>query len=524
MDLYLDERNVSGTAGGRRAVEALAGPRHRRLLLTNETPHRILIASERGDGRTLQLVGFGNLELTSADVARLDLAPWTDSGLVTVTDVCAGQETDGANWYRPLRGAIDPALRSLTLVLTLAIGVGLPATIAVGRGPDFLRSVALPGILQWAAIAVACVTPAAYYFLFARQRRDLVRETFLRQVLFLDPAVRTKLEAQAKYGTLLDEVYGMRPVPAEAGQRGQAADHGLATPVIVTTLLITAGWLLITLPQPEGSALPGTVRQALTYGFLGSYFFAVNMAFRRYLRADLSPRAYSQIIVRLLTTSLLALVLSAVMAPTGAMAPLYAAAFLAGVVPETAMGIIRQSVAMKILPGSDERHVVTALDGINLYDRSRLLEEGIENVENLAHANLIELMLRTRIPTARLVDLYDQAILYIHLATGDDRPSAEWGRLRRCGIRTATDLVVAEQRLGKADARERDAFMDLLGRDRGVSRLGTILRVLGDDEWMVQLLHWRATFGCALTLEEPCQLEAHLASHGFVDRQRTAAG
>lgn len=57
---------------------------------------------------------------------------------------------------------------------------------------------------------------------------------------------------------------------------------------------------------------------------------------------------------------------------------------------------------------------MTKPEGINLYHRARLMEEGVENIENLAHHDLVDLILRTRIPVSVLIDWVDQAILYLH--------------------------------------------------------------------------------------------------------------
>jgi hypothetical protein len=108
----------------------------------------------------------------------------------------------------------------------------------------------------------------------------------------------------------------------------------------------------------------------------------------------------------------------------------------------------------KIFPNFKAKHPITELEGISLYDQARLSEEGVENVETLAHHNMIELMLRSGIPVARLVDLMDQAILYLH-TTGivtepgpDDKnksPMRGIDILRNEGIRTATDLLAVEK-------------------------------------------------------------------------------
>jgi hypothetical protein len=79
-----------------------------------------------------------------------------------------------------------------------------------------------------------------------------------------------------------------------------------------------------------------------------------------------------------------------------------------------------------------------------VWHETRLEEEDIENVPNMATANFVDLMLNTRVPADRIIDWVDQAILYTHLgadAAGDQRREA----LRKCGIRTASAYVkVAE--------------------------------------------------------------------------------
>ena len=472
--------------------------------LTNLTQHRIQVRAAHPDDLPLEIVGFGTRVLPAEDAGRWNLEPWIARCLVDRDPFrvrVRRRRPAVVDWIPP--AGVEQGLRAGTLLLTLLIAVGIPAIVMLGRGPDFLGQVALPSFLQWAVIAIASFMPAGFFFLFTRLRLGLLRETFRRQVLFLDPAVRTTREADTKYEPLLNEVYGT----------GTGYRFGLALPVVIATGLITAGWLLATLPAPPGMPVPPRMRETILFGFLGAYFFSLNMTFRRYLRADLNPKAYSQVVVRLLTTAVLAMVLSVIVAPAGAAASgaLDAVAFLTGIVPETAMAVIRQSIQQysltrRLAPGTDERHVVTVLDGINLYDRARLLEEGIENVENLAHANMVELMLRTRIPTARIVDLYDQAILYLHLTSGDQPPKEAWATLRRLGIRTASDLIVAHQRL--QGRREYDGLLQVLGAEPpGVPRLGVVLRVLQDDEWMTYIQHWRATFGCVRTLDDPEDLD-----------------
>jgi hypothetical protein len=161
---------------------------------------------------------------------------------------------------------------------------------------------------------------------------------------------------------------------------------------------------------------------------------------------------------------------------------LLALVFFVGVFPETGFTFLREFLQKRVgprLPTLEEKLPLELLDGINIYHRTRLMDEGIDNLENLAHADIIDLMLGTRIPLETLIDWLDQAILMLHLGVGEDRAN-QLAVLRSHGIRTATDL---ERTLRCAV--ERDKLLEILGRESGgPARLQTILDALSDDQWM----------------------------------------
>jgi hypothetical protein len=212
--------------------------------------------------------------------------------------------------------------------------------------------------------------------------------------------------------------------------------------------------------------------------------------------------------------------------------------FFVGFMPQSAMVWLRELLAQdkrgwKMLP-LHEPAPLTDLEGIDLYDRTRLAEEGVNNVEALAHADIVDLMSSTRICAAQLVDWTDQAILYLRVGgdasakechktgvvppiAGSGRPSDpesvpavrhNLGHLRSFGIRTATDLLQAYNqalRRGRDDdgkAREVAALRDALElrspRHPKVRSIQTIIDTLPDEEWFVQVRNWRCTeFGAA---------------------------
>jgi len=395
-----------------------------------------------------------------------------------------------------------------SLILTLGAGFLVPgATVYYFGGVDWAEidasNILLPARLaQYAFIAAASLLPALLYYLFDRRLLGTLRDRFYLDIFRLDPHVATLADVRAKYGRQIDEIYG--PVTQHGGGR---LAPGTRIPIIVTTIVLALGWTLVLTPIGAAAGDLRSVdilgmlspqRSALAFAFLGAYFYGLNMVVRQYVRRDLRPKSYGRITTRVFISIILAWALELI-APPGAALVL---SFLAGIFPETGLLFIIETLRStspeglmaKALPSVQEEHPLTNLEGIDLYDRARLLDEGIANVEALAHHDLIDLMLETRFPVPRLVDWIDQAVLYLHTAeapAGDGLPLR--ARLRRYGIRTATNLETC-----LAAARKRDAATQLLrvaGGEAGdsapaVSRLEVIADALSQDEWMDHVRYW----------------------------------
>jgi hypothetical protein len=394
----------------------------------------------------------------------------------------------------------------LTVVL---IGVVLPALAIVfgadlrtltrhivdlkASGSEYLTLVGRA--MQLAFISIASLLPSLLYFQFDRDRLSTLREKFVHQIFRLDPTMRTQGAITAKYGRLIDEIYG-----PEQSARHRKLLPGRRAPIFVATLLIVLGWLYVLL-NPEVGLTPseGTIgelfvprRSAVAFAFLGAYVFTLFALLRGYVRRDLRPKSYTDISVRILAVVILAWVLELTFRDDTS--GLLGFAFLTGLVPQLGLNKIREMW----LEGSAKRRArkdpaaaafddplpLTDLEGIDLYDRTRLTSEGVTNIEALAHHDLIELMLQTRIPVPRLVDWTDQAILHLHVNDED------LTTLRSYGIRTATDLLSTRDR---AEARKKlDDFLGILGakEDGKPFRMQVILDAMEDEEWMENLRFW----------------------------------
>jgi hypothetical protein len=223
-------------------------------------------------------------------------------------------------------------------------------------------------------------------------------------------------------------------------------------PVIMATIIFALAWTLIVEPElvrsirvlGETSPLSGRPIlpvDALRFGFLGAYGFLILDLGRRYYRDDLKSSAYISATMRIVFASLLIVAIDAAVDPPRRSELLVA--FFIGFFPRAGFTWLRLMVPdglRALLPTLESDYPLDRLEGLNVWYEARLLEEGIESMQHLCSANLVDLMLRTRAPVSRLVDWLDQAFLHLHLPKPKDQPSPAIAKLRRLGIRTATDL------------------------------------------------------------------------------------
>jgi hypothetical protein len=416
-------------------------------------------------------------------------------------------------------------LVAFLLALGGALMVAFPREMKRAFPANPIELVTLGPVLQGVFIIVAATLPALFFYLFTRQKLAGVARKFYRDAMMLDCDVRTDPEAEAKYHDMVRENFGC--------ERGEWVSLRRGVPLLLCTLLMLIGWILAIVPgsRPKDFA---SYFPPMMFGFLGVYFFSLNMVFRRYLQCDLAPTAYMSITVRLVVTLGLVAAVTQLPGLNRDQSPslLNAISFVIGVLPESGLALLQEayrSVA-RVFPFKQNAHPVTRLDGITLYDRERLLEEGIEDVENLAHSDIFKLMVRTPLCTARLVDLFDQAILYLHLIEeGTDRMPLR-KRLREYGVRTATDLLEVTDSATRRPAHNVGVLtiLDDLGVDglkstrNGTSRLQVIATCMRDDEWLPQITYWRKLHSGQLrTATDPSQVLPALPIRAARVRTRT---
>jgi hypothetical protein len=194
-------------------------------------------------------------------------------------------------------------------------------------------------------------------------------------------------------------------------------------PVFLTTAALAVCWTAV-LWSPRFTSSPASFWDVLKFGFLGAYSFILQMLVRRFFQSDLRPAAYANALLRLIVVLILVAALYQILPhdnPRGAAA----VAFVIGFFPLAGMQAIQRFAATAlrvVVPSLNPPYPLNQIDGLSVWYEARLLEEGIEDMQSLATANFVDVILHTRVPVGRLVDWVDQAHLYLHL----DRLEGTW--------------------------------------------------------------------------------------------------
>ena len=400
---------------------------------------------------------------------------------------------------------IPPVQRRLTL-LTPAKRAGLFIFVVMPLVVLAVASVAaLPArwqtiSLRTVFVVVVCLLPAAMWYLFiANQKASLLNEYLanLQRLGLLrheggggdpqsDPDRTRRVSGylqkfEAVYGPLSPGVFDdvLADQPRIYSRSDADATTPLATttvPVLLSTVLVTLGWL-VTLPfqvpdaqalLPDGAPETADWAQALspvstpaTFAFLGAYFFSLQMIFRRYLLKDLHGSAYVATSMRLILAVIGIWVLARVAGELlwTSSWQILTIAFVVGVFPRVLWQIMETlftRVTSVAVPSLQAGLPLTDLDGLTVWHETRLEEEDIENVPNMATADIPGLLVSTPYPPERVIDWVDQAILLTQLGPAEARGSTGRTdevstRLRALGIRSASALVAAAGSDGGAE-------------------------------------------------------------------------
>jgi hypothetical protein len=249
----------------------------------------------------------------------------------------------------------------------------------------------------------------------------------------------------------------------------------------------------------------------VNFAFLGAYFFSLQMLFRRYIRRDLSGGFYAAMAIRILlavtgTWAVLAawsLVVGPAPAGDGAAQAADAPAwqfqgtlvlgFVVGFFPRVVWQAVKSAFSRLTswaLPSLDTPLPLSDLDGLSIWHETRLEEEDVESIPNMATADVVELMLHTPFPPDRIVDWVDQAILCTALGASRQAPDSPRTVLGKHGVRTATGLIEAHR--GSAAGGDLAAFEAILGEEpeHGRKRMRTLVDAIRVEKNLALVQAW----------------------------------
>ena len=176
---------------------------------------------------------------------------------------------------------------------------------------------------------------------------------------------------------------------------------------------------------------------AFQFGFLGAYVYFIGHLVRSYFTLDLSPNTFIDSAIRMVTGSILALVLSFIL-PTLPffetaeyddlfLRSLPVVAFFIGFFPSRGLHLMQKfgTRVTGIAGAKYNAQSLSELAGMSFASEVRLNREGFDNLENLSHADALGLALRTGFGYRQLEHWVGQAWLRVHL--GEDYAAFEKG-------------------------------------------------------------------------------------------------
>lgn len=196
---------------------------------------------------------------------------------------------------------------------------------------------------------------------------------------------------------------------------------------------------------------------ACGFAFLGAYIWSIQYIFKRMMTLDLPPGAYYSVGTRLVFSSFLILIYShftqfdegsrsALPSRDDVSIYLPLVAFLTGIFPERLLNWLKDSAGSLFVRGRRLAHTLPLemVEGIDSFHKARLSELGIDNVQNLAHASLVELIIKTPFKPRVIADWMAQARLCLEF-------KSDVHKIRNGGIRSILDFIEVMEKEGMAE-------------------------------------------------------------------------
>jgi hypothetical protein len=189
------------------------------------------------------------------------------------------------------------------------------------------------------------------------------------------------------------------------------------------------------------------VGRFLFWGWMGAYVYAFILVYRRFRDYDLTPPVYifvcNRFLLAFVVSSIVGVGLGAFSQSAGVsfdvnLATVSIVAFFIGFFPERGLAwvIMTAQQALKQQGRVTNEMTLSEIEGLSIWQQSRLQQDGIENVQNLATADIPALVITTPFSLSQIVDWVDQAILMVYASP------TQFEALQNVATRCASDILV----------------------------------------------------------------------------------
>lgn len=218
---------------------------------------------------------------------------------------------------------------------------------------------------------------------------------------------------------------------------------------------------------------------AIGMAFLGAYIWSIQYIFQRLMTIDLPPGAFYSVEIRMVFSTFVALVFfhfSLALPDKILIIPIPdrtlmnmtpVVAFITGIFPQRVLNYMTDY--FKFSSAKAEKRApelpLDMLEGMNSFHKVRLSEMGIENIQNLVKASLVELILKTPFKPRQLVDWMLQGRLCLQFRS-------DVNKLRYAGIRTILGFKII------GDKKKLDQIAEITNID--LNRLETVYQIIKD--------------------------------------------
>ncbi len=184
------------------------------------------------------------------------------------------------------------------------------------------------------------------------------------------------------------------------------------------------------------------------WAWLGASVYSFQLITRRFLSYDLKPGVYvfssNRFMLAFAVASIVCIGLGTFSTAAGVsfdvnMATVCIVAFFIGFFPSLGINWIG-AMAQKALgqqSGLSKEMALSKVQGLSIWQQGRLKQEGIENVQNLAAADVPTLIISTPFTVNQIIDWVDQAILLVYAS------QEQFEALTKVGLRCASDVLTA---------------------------------------------------------------------------------